>query len=165
MKTPLLWWSGIQKSNRHVYPSPDFNNSQHLPVSFRRFKIGVSQSVSSILLGLELLEICLRCIFLGCLPARPADPDISAARSSTSSCRHVCQASGWFSCTVKFENQGLRQVWQASCSHGISEGTTCQHHSQGFWSFTWRIQKDGPWACSLPAWLAHPFPLVGSCTC
>lgn len=73
-----------------MYPSPNFNNHQHSPVSVRRLKISVSQSVSHDLLGVELLEICFRCIFLGCPSPRPADPDISAAKPSNV---HVCQAS------------------------------------------------------------------------
>lgn len=89
-------------------PTPNVTSLHHLPGSFRKLKISVSQTVSSEILGLELLEICFRCIFLGYCSPRPADPNICAARSPA-----ICMSvklPRWFSRTFKSENQCLRRL-------------------------------------------------------
>lgn len=122
------------------YPTPNFTSLHHLPGSFRKLKVSVSQTVSSEILGLELLEICFRCIFLGYCSPRPADANICAARSPA-----ICMSvklPRWFSRT--FENQCLRRrcVNRLPVPRERLKGTTCPTSLRDFWAFTWRIQKE-----------------------
>lgn len=128
----------IQQSD-HPVPNTQLH---HLPGSFRKLKISVSQTVSSEILGLELLEICFRCIFLGYCSPRPADANICAARSPA-----ICMSvklPRWFSRTFRTKNQCLRRL----CINRLPvprerlKGTTRPTSLRDFWAFTWRVQKQ-----------------------